>query len=357
MDFLKIIIIFFIIIIFLYCLHRMLQKHNSLLIQRQLVEPDKIEAFSLFGSPIINELNGVMDTSNPVGISNILQGNANLPLKEYVIKSSYNSAVTGFYLNLNMIKYVLSRGCRFLDFEVYSFDDIPHVAFSADNNFTNVDSYNKLLLSDVLSLIAGSAFVAPAPNPNDPLFIHLRIKSLNNKIFNAISAVVSKTIGTRLNSCDVTTDTLLSSLLGKIVLIIDKQYTPNYKTYSTCENQTSCNDLTSQVNIESGGDYMRVYNFSTILNLSIMPPYIYSDGTSDVNTLRLAVPDNGSNIVNPSIYEFIADYGSQFVAYPFYIKDNNLEGYERVFRDNRSAFVPFSVMIPYLNKLNDNDDI
>ena len=362
MDFLKFLLILIIIIIFLYCIYRMMLKRKSLLMQRELVYESgssaTVEGFSLFGDPVTNELTRLKNDAAP-GISNILIGNANLPLKEYVVKSSFNSAMTGFYFNLNMIKYVLERGCRFLDFEVYSFEDVPYVAYAADNNFTNVDSYNKLLLGDVLSLVAASAFVSPSPNPNDPLFVHLRIKSFNNNIFEAISEIVANTIGNRLNSCDVTTDTLLSSLMGKIILIVDKQLAPNYKKYSTCDpsSTTNCNDLTSQVNMESGGDYMRIYNFSKLLDLSIMPPYIYSDGTTDVNTLRLAIPDNGTNMANPSVYEFIVDYGSQFVALPFFIKDTNLENYEKIFSDNKSEFVPFNVMIPYLNKLNDDDNI
>jgi hypothetical protein len=355
-----------------------MQKRQSLLMQRELVMVDNlqdnhnkqlsttgsgsslsnIEGFTIFGNAVTNEFDSCKNESTSVGISNILHGNANLPLKEYVVKSSFNTAVTGLYLNLNMIRYVLSRGCRFLDFEVYSFEDVPYVAYAADNNFTNVDSYNKLLLGEVLSLVAASAFVSPSPNPNDPLFIHLRIKSFNNKIFDAISTIISTTIGPRLNTCDVTTNTLLSSLLGKIVLIVDKQLAPNYKNYSSCDpNVNGCNDLTSQVNLESGGDYMRIYNFSKLLDLSIMPPYIYSDGTTDVSTLRLAVPDNGTNMANPSPYEFIVDYGSQFVAFPFYVNDTNLGIYEQIFSDNKSAFVPFNAMIPYLNKLNDNGEI
>ena len=44
---------------------------------------------------------------------------AKLPIKDYCIKSSYNSATTGKTVNKKMIQYVLSRGCRFLDFEVF----------------------------------------------------------------------------------------------------------------------------------------------------------------------------------------------------------------------------------------------
>ena len=92
-----------------------------------------------------------------------------------------------------------------------------------------------------------------------------------------------------------------------------------------------------------------------ILNLSILPPYIFSDGTTDVKAMRLVVPDLGTNITNPSIYEFVIDYATQMVCYPFYNKDNNLINYERVFRDNKSAFIPISQIVPYLNEKNNNE--
>ena len=356
MLFYKKILIAVIVIIFSYCIYRLIKKRNTLL--RQMVEPEITEGFSFWnsGSAMLTEIGQVEDYSTSPGISNIK--NADLPLKEYVIKSSYNSASTGSYVNLDMIKYVLSRGCRFLDFEIFSFDDKPYVAFSADNVFSNIDSKNKLLLSDVFSIIVSNAFVSPSPNPKDPLFIHLRIKTLNNNLYRAISNIVKTTIGPKLNKCDITTETKLSDLLEKIVLIVDKKTAPDYKKYSSCSpTDTNCTDLSTEVNLESGGDYMRIYKYSEILNLSIVPPYIYSDNTTDIKTLRLVIPDVGTNMENPSMYEFVVDYGAQFVTYPFYIKDNNLANYEMVFRDNKSAFVTISTMIPYLNKLNENGAI
>ena len=37
----------------------------------------------------------------------------NMPLHEYCIKSSYNSASSGNYMSTDMIQHVLKRGCRF----------------------------------------------------------------------------------------------------------------------------------------------------------------------------------------------------------------------------------------------------
>jgi hypothetical protein len=198
----------------------------------------------------------------------------------------------------------------------------------------------------------------PAPNPEDPLFIHLRIKSNTKETYDNVAKIIDKTIGDKLNTCDVTPNTKLWNLRGKIVLIIDKTSSPDYKNYSNCKlNDTTCKDLIGFINLESGGDHLRIYKYSTLLNLAIMPPYIFEDGTSDVNALRLAIPDIGTNVVNPSAYEFIADYGVQFIAYPFNNKDENLVKYERIFRDNKVAFVKIGKLLPYLNNLRDNDEI
>lgn len=345
-----------VIIIFSYCLYRLIKKRQTLI--RQFVDAPVEEGFSLFGfgNEMNNELSQTQDFSNSPGLSNVK--NADLTLKEYVVKSSYNSASTGSYVNLNMIKYVLSRGCRFLDFEVFAFNDKPYVAFSADNVYSNIDSKNKILLSDVLSTIVGNAFVNPSPNTGDPIFIHLRIKSLNTNLYKSISSVVSSTIGPKLHTCDINLETKLSDILGKIILIIDKKTAPDYKKYSTCSpDDSNCNDLSKQINLESGGDYLRSYKYSEMLNLSITPPYIFNDNTTDIKTMRLVMPDIGTNVNNPSVYEFVVDYGAQFVAYPFYVKDDNLINYEKVFSDNKSAFIPMSTIVPYLNRLNEEGDI
>ena len=74
--------------------------------------------------------------------------NLNLPLREYCIKSSYNTALSGKYVSTDMIKYVLTRGCRFLDFEIFYVDNGPCVAYSVDPTFVTVTSKNTIKLSE-----------------------------------------------------------------------------------------------------------------------------------------------------------------------------------------------------------------
>ena len=59
------------------------------------------------------------DFLNMGNVQSIEPKYANLPIKDYCIKSAYNAATSGKKVNKNMVKFALSRGCRLLDFEVF----------------------------------------------------------------------------------------------------------------------------------------------------------------------------------------------------------------------------------------------
>ena len=136
----------------------------------------------------IGENTSSMGTTVTKGIATVNAEKTPLPLKEYIVMSSYNSARSGKYMNVDMIKYVLSKGCRFLDFQVFFGPDpnpkdpknvatLPFVAYSSNtsDSVINLESLNQVLLNDVFMAISKNAFSSPSPNPGDPLFINLRI--------------------------------------------------------------------------------------------------------------------------------------------------------------------------------------
>ena len=127
-----------------------------------------------------------------------------LPLREYCIKSSYNSALSGNYVSTDMIKYVLGRGCRFLDFEIFYINNNPCVAYSADPTFVTITSKNFITLNEALKTVIINGFSGPSPNANDPLFIHFRIKCQNPEIFNKIGMCVNNYLSSRLYDEKVT---------------------------------------------------------------------------------------------------------------------------------------------------------
>ena len=74
---------------------------------------------------------------------------AKLPIKDYCIKSSYNSATTGKTVNKKMIQYVLSRGCRFLDFVHLS---LFHCTWTTGLGSLGLESWDWNLAFGVLGL-------------------------------------------------------------------------------------------------------------------------------------------------------------------------------------------------------------
>ena len=311
-----------------------------------------------------SELGSVEVHNNLISVANVK--NTSLELSQYCIKSSYNSALTGNYINTDMIKYVLSRGCRFLDFEVYSLESSPVVAYSTDTTFSSLNTKNSIQLSEVLSTIGTYGFIAPSPNPMDPIFIHLRIKSTSNSIYSQIAQNIDSTIKSLLysnsngNIIKVNGNTILKNLMGKIVIIVDRSLAQNYASIISpiCPNSktkpSSCYNLVNYVHMESGGDTIRKYSYSNMTSQMYSTPNIMDDGiNTDVKKIKMVTPDLITNIFgmisNPPYYNIPINYGVQIMAYPFYIVDANLGGYESIFSNFGAAIVPLSDMIKYID--------
>jgi hypothetical protein len=126
----------------------------------------------------------------------------NLAISQYAVKSSYNSACSGGknnYISCEMLMYTLSRGCRFIDFEIASIGDIPSVISQTNDIVTGSCG-----LTDILKTVnmygLGSA-TGSAPNSSDPLFIHLRINydaNSKNNIYSDVAKCIKTVIGSNL---------------------------------------------------------------------------------------------------------------------------------------------------------------
>lgn len=294
------------------------------------------------------ELTAIENISNGSGITslNIVEGMP-LYLRDYCIKSSSNSAYSGGYMNLNAIKYVLSRGCRFLDFEIYYKDDTPIIAYSTSAYDPSYSSFTSkglpVSLAGVFSTILLYAFNDNAPNPSDPLFIHLRIKSHINNAYQDIATSASNVLKNRLFMGQVHPGTPISTLMGQIVLMVDRGTSPNYKNYPTClPGQANCYNLKNIVNMESGSDDVRVYKENHLTNQSINPP------DPSVYMMRIVLPQVGLfGTKNCDSMYLVENYGAQMVAQAFYINDARLAVYEDMFRTYKTAFVPIASAVKY----------
>jgi len=276
--------------------------------------------------------------------------NPNLTLKDYVIKSSYNTAYIGSSMSLDAISYALSRGYRFLDFEVYLVDGLPCVGYCGNPNSNVISSSNTLGLGQVFYNIINNAFTAPTPNTSDPLFINLRIKSTNTQLYELVAKAIDNNMNNKLYKGTVDLNTKMSDILGKIVLIVDTTVAPNYDSYPVCpvasNPSTPCYNLSKYINLEGGSNNLRLVTYDNLLKQTTTPPNINStDGTTDLTVLKISYPDVSSKAENPVLESFITEYGTQFVAVRLYILDTNLKKYESFFANSGYAFVPYSMAI------------
>ena len=305
----------------------------------------------------IAQLSVVEKSNSGVGISNAsFDPTIDNSLRNYCIKASSNTAYTGGYMNLNMIKYALSRGCRFLDFEVYMKDGVPIVAYS--NNKSSVESFTSdapaVSLAGALSTVMSNAFADTCPNEKDPIFIQLRIKTYLSTAYSQIARIIRATMAPKLytqaganNSniaVPVTLDTQLPELVGKAIIIVDRASSPGYDNYATCtDTDTECYSLADCVNINSNSQSVRLYDEDSLTFQPINPP------DPSVYLLRIVFPSLSffNNVTNSNTFYLIENYGAQIIAQAFYNNDSNLAAYEEMFKEHKSAFVPLSSAVTY----------
>jgi len=233
-------------------------------------------------------------------------------------------------------------------------DSVPMITYTDDKQLETIETENTLLLDNVFSMIVSSAFVQPTPNIKDPLFIHLRIKSKENNdtLYKLVAKSIDSTLRSRLYQGTVTRNTPIEDIMGKIVIIIDKTINRQYKQISSCQpDETHCYPLNRYVNLESGSDELQYHRYSDLLNLSydhIRVEDKCSLCTSTTN-MKIVLPDSiNKNAKNPMIHDFVLNYGSQFVLYKFYSKDEELERYEQMFEDNKGGIIPLAYTLDYL---------
>lgn len=351
MDFYQIILLLLIII--LSCLIIFQFYQNKFQLSNKFREP--------FGfNTAENEFENVSTSELYTTVQSVPSKHDEINISQFVVKGSYNTAFTGKHMNLDMIQYVLSRGCRYLDFEVFYIQENDTfkavVACSDDPTFSTLKSDNHLLLDDIFTTVNSYAHSFTTPNRKDPLFINLRIKSNDTNVYPAVAKSVNEHLKSTLFEGKITKDTLMKDIKDKTVLVVDKTIHRNYKDYHDCNDpQQKCIKLSHSVNLESGSDKLNMIRYNEIFEQKHIPIMIHDDNiTTNLEYMKLVVPDLlNDNLHNPDINDLVIHYGAQMVPFCFYKKDIQLEKYEEFFNENRSAFVPLGVAIAYFKKLND----
>jgi hypothetical protein len=242
-------------------------------------------------------------------------------LFDYYIKTAYNACSGGSYKNdfvdICNLKAILKQGVRCLDFEIYSVNDTAVVATSTSDDYFVKETFNAVNFADVLSTIHSYAFAGgTCPNPTDPLILHLRIKSNNQKVYSYManlfksydSLMLGKEFSFENSGKNIATLPLLS-FQNKIILVVDKI------NNSFLENK----EFLEYVNLTSNSIFMRRYDYYDVKN----NPDINELTEYNKKCLTIVLPDKGVNPSNPSGMLCRAA-GCQMTAMRFQLADNFL---------------------------------
>jgi hypothetical protein len=156
----------------------------------------------------------------------------------------------------------------------------------------------------------------------------------------------------------------MSELMGKVVILLDYNYDPNWRNKSKCSLQKkNCYDLNNFVHIETGIGNTSINSPTTITKQSQLPIRIEKDGISTITPiLQFILPDNdiaifkqtkmsnAENAPNPDFTNLMLNWSCNFITNCFYIQDNNLRAYEDFFNEHQTAILPLSYVKQYYTK-------
>lgn len=125
---------------------------------------------------------------HPPGNMQVVDKNifSKLYLRDFYIKSSFQSCVIddkGEYLSEEALPFLLRQGIRFYDFDVFKLadEDEPMIAVNKRDDTDIVTSLNNIYFFKAINKLKRHAFINSLPNSKDPLFIHLKLKSIYDK--------------------------------------------------------------------------------------------------------------------------------------------------------------------------------
>jgi len=260
----------------------------------------------------------------------------NYTFKDYYIKTAYNCCSGGNYKNdyvdLCVLKDVLKQGTRGLDFEIFSIDDKPVVATSTSDSYYVKETFNYINFSDIMNVIRDYAFsTSTAPNAQDPIVLHLRIKSTNQQMYKNFAKLLEK-YDSILLSKDYDSEYYgrnfgnveLKKLKGKVIIIVDR----------TNISFLECPEFYKFVNMTSNSMFMRALHYYDIKYTPDMNELI----EYNKQNMTIGMPDKGSNPDNPSA-TIMRESGVQLLAMRYQNVDTNVEENDVFFDNNGYAFV------------------
>ena len=364
-------LILFIVLITIYLIYRLIINRYKIY---QLINKVDVENFDLnnYDAPNVNSLatnNSVKLDIRPFPFSNMkkmgLKTDSSKELKQYCIKSAYNCIYDGEKCSTNMLLYVLSRGCRFLDLEVfYDESKTKAVLFAYSNTYTM--STEGIDLPTVLDLINEYGFGSGCPNKTDPLFVQFRVKyspssdsnhnedtvDINLKtIYNTLASAIKSSLTNRYSYGVVTSETPIDSLANQIVVIMDLKNNRNFANLSP--------ELNKVVNMIAGSENMAKSTYTDTQSMNKYTLSILKDGiTTDTDIIQEIVPtqtDNDTEMYmtdNFNALTLLIDYSANITPMQFWHNGPELVKYETIFNKAGTGILPIADAISYAERHN-----
>lgn len=261
-------------------------------------------------------------------------------LRDYYIKAAYNAFNPDKFKNSNVsmeaFLYVIARGCRFVDFEVFSVENQPVIASSSVNSFNYKETFNHIPVSDAFEVLGNYVFSgAKCPNPGDPFIIHMRIMSQNITMYDNLAKIISQSksvaryllgpkYGREYQSKDLGNEDLLD-FKGKIILIVDGSNPVYRKT-----------KLFELINMSSKSLFLSKYTYFGVKNVG--DPQTFKDANK--KNMCLVLPEKGGRPINDG-HNGPYTWGCQIAAMCFQeeVRDEKLKAYEDKFASVGYAFI------------------
>lgn len=300
----------------------------------------------------------------PNNFNNLSSDFTSYPLDNFMIKSSYNSAYSGGYISDEMVSYVLSRGCRMLDFELFyltvggnanafvGFNPTNETVPQVSNPPENIPTFYHILQQTMGYAFKNSGNFS-VTNTGDPLFIRLRVKvdpknevELWKKIMQNIAALKKDPIYEDFiyQGQQVTMNTPMKYLMGKTVFIIDNT--------TTVRNLMEDDHLEPSLFLMVGDTTDKAFQLmnETQIDKPDHPPVSVDSDKVKVDRMRMVAPSNSGIKSNLDIYKMIQNVGSHFSMMMYYYADKQLLLTEDIFATYKGGILPMTYGLQYIQK-------
>lgn len=257
--------------------------------------------------PLKNTLN---NSNAKTGIMADYPNILNLPVSQFAVKSSYNSACSGdksHFISSEMLMYTLSRGCRFIDLEISNIitdaskkTGTPYVVYPDYNSNIPIDVNKCSTLDSILKTVVKygvmstqSSSAGPTPNYSDPLFLHLRINAdpLYKNLYQDVAACIKKNLIDYLYGHTNIQPTKISvkDFVTKSITPVSENKSVSQKFISLNENTKASLKKYLEANLQAEKVFSELQDYVLKNNIADMNVYEFVDKLPVQNVLKLPV--------------------------------------------------------------------